>query len=347
MAFNGLSSDELPDYDIVEFSCGSFDGTAELTIRCYGKQFHIQVLERNLDDDSDIKREYQRLLQRLDDPVCPEVDGDADADPMEDLCFWIAHKCNSQMRDLASTSPPRFHTLKDWLCLETIVLNMTMMDGQVVTKACPPDPSLVANLTHQMALPVPFQTLGIPVIHPSSILLPSAVESEQVRPTKVFFESGTFFFKPANSYSQAVREIRTLLRLKTLGLIPVVHVPVLHGLVRSPEDDTMICGYLLEYIEHRDTLGRIEVKDEPLTVRAEWVRQLERMMSTLHDAEIIWGDAKPDNILIDTDNKLRLIDFGGGHTYGWVDADKAESIEGDKQALSRMIKFVLAGEQPI
>lgn len=176
MAFNGLSSNELPDYDIVEFSCGSFDGTAKLTIRCYGKQFHIQVSENNLDDDSEIKRDYQRLLRRLDDPTCPEVD--SDTDPMEDLCFWIAYKCNSQMRDLASTCPPQVHTLKDWLSLETIVLTMIMKDGQVATKACPPDPSLVANLTHQMELPFSFQTLSIPAIDPSSIRLPLAVESE-------------------------------------------------------------------------------------------------------------------------------------------------------------------------
>lgn len=109
----------------------------------------------------------------------------------------------------------------------------------------------------------------------------------------------------------------------------------------------MICGYLLEYIEYRDIMSGIEVKDEPLTIRAEWVRQLERMIGTLHNADIIWGDAKPDNILVGTDNNLRIIDFGGGHTCGWVDEDKAESIEGDKQALSRMVKFLMVGEQPI
>ncbi|CRL19516.1 Calcium/calmodulin-dependent protein kinase-like [Penicillium camemberti] len=342
MAFDGISSNELPDYDIVEFSCGSFDGTAELTIRCYGKQFHIQVSAKNLDDGSEFKCNFQRLLRRLDDPTYPE--GDGDTDPMEDLCFWIAYNCNSEMRDLASPCLSQLHTLKDWLILETVILTMTMKDGQVATIASPPDPSLLANLIHQMELPFSFQSLNIPTLDPSTITL--RVGPEQTRPTEVSFGSDRFFFKATCSYSHAIREISTLLRLKGLGLIQVVHSPILHGFVLSPDDSNKICGYLLEYIEHRDILSGVEVKDEPLSVRTEWIRQLGDMIGALHKADIIWGDAKPDNVLVDKDNNLRLIDFGGGHTYGWVDEDKAETVEGDKQALLRMTAFLTTGERP-
>lgn len=342
MAFNGVSSNELPDYDIVEFSCGSFDGTAELTIRCYGKQFHIEVSEKNLDDGSELKCNFQRLLRRLDDPACSEDDGDTD--PMEDLCFWIAYNCNSQMRDLASPSPCQMHTLKDWLSLETVVLTMTMKNGQITTIASTPGRSLVANLTHQMELPFSLQSLGIPAHDPSTITL--RVGLEHTRPEEVLFGSDRFFFKPACSHSHAIREISTLLRVKELGLIQTVRSPVLHGFVLSPDDCNKICGYLLEYIEHRDTLSSVEIRDEPLPVRTEWVSQLWRMVGALHEANIIWGDAKPDNVLIDTDNNLRLIDFGGGHTHGWVDEDKAETVEGDKQALLRMTTFLTTGKHP-
>ncbi|CAI7572266.1 unnamed protein product [Penicillium bialowiezense] len=284
MAFNGVSSDTLPDYDIVEFSWGSFDGTAELTIRCYGKQFHIQVSQKNLDDSSEMKCNFQQLLRRLDNPTC--LEGDDDTDPMEDLCFWIAYNCNSRMRDLASPYPSQIHTLKDWLSLETVVLTMTMKDGHMATVASPPDPSLMANLTHQMELPVSFQSLSIPTLDSSMITL--RVGPEHTRPTEVFLGSDRFFFKAIYSHSHAMREIILLHQLKEVGLIQVVHSPVLHGL----------------------------------------------------------GDAKPDNILVDTDHNLRLIDFGGGHTHGWVDRDKAETVKGDKQALLRMTAFLTIGERP-
>lgn len=342
MAFNGVSSDTLPDYDIVEFSWGSFDGTAELTIRCYGKQFHIQVSQKNLDDSSEMKCNFQQLLRRLDNPTC--LEGDDDTDPMEDLCFWIAYNCNSRMRDLASPYPSQIHTLKDWLSLETVVLTMTMKDGHMATVASPPGPSLMANLTHQMELPVSFQSLSIPTLDSSMITL--RVGPEHTRPTEVFLGSDRFFFKAIYSHSHAMREIILLHQLKEVGLIQVVHSPVLHGLVLSPDDSNKICGYLLEYIEHRDTLSGIEVKDEPLSMRTEWIRQLGHMIDALHKADIIWGDAKPDNILVDTDHNLRLIDFGGGHTHGWVDRDKAETVKGDKQALLRMTAFLTIGERP-
>ncbi|KAJ5329460.1 hypothetical protein N7452_009850 [Penicillium brevicompactum] len=324
MAFNSVSSDALPDYDIVEFSWGSFNGTAELTIRCYGRQFHIQVSQKNLDDGSELKRNFQHLLRRLDDPIY--VEGDGDTDPMEDLCFWIAFNCNSQMRDLDSPYPPPIHTLKDWFSLETVVLTMIMKDDHLATITSPPDPSLVAILTRQMELPVPFQSLNLPTLDPSTITLP--VGPEHTRPAEVFLGSDRFFFKATYTHSHAIREISSLLRLKEMGLIQVVRSPVLHGFVRSSEDSNKI------------------FKDEPVSVRTEWVRQLGDTIGALHKADVIWGDAKPDNILVDTDNNLRLIDFGGGYTHGWVDEDKAETVEGDKQALLRMTTFLTTGETP-
>ncbi|KAK2924448.1 hypothetical protein FoTM2_014725 [Fusarium oxysporum f. sp. vasinfectum] len=51
----------------------------------------------------------------------------------------------------------------------------------------------------------------------------------------------------------------------------------------------------------------------------------------LHEEGIVWGDAKPDNVLIDKDENAWIIDFGGSYTPGWVDEDKAETFEGDYQ----------------
>jgi Ser/Thr protein kinase RdoA (MazF antagonist) len=38
----------------------------------------------------------------------------------------------------------------------------------------------------------------------------------------------------------------------------------------------------------------------------------------LHNKGRVWGDAKPDNVLIRENGDVVLIDFGGGFTLGWV-----------------------------
>lgn len=52
---------------------------------------------------------------------------------------------------------------------------------------------------------------------------------------------------------------------------------------------------------------------------------------------MIWGDGKPDNVLINskTDDSW-LIDFGGSFTEGWVDVELKETLAGDEQALGKI-----------
>lgn len=54
----------------------------------------------------------------------------------------------------------------------------------------------------------------------------------------------------------------------------------------------------------------------------------------LHNAGIIWGDVKPDNIMIDEKNNPWIVDFGGGYNSGWVDEDMMETVEGDLQGIN-------------
>jgi hypothetical protein len=60
---------------------------------------------------------------------------------------------------------------------------------------------------------------------------------------------------------------------------------------------------------------------------------------------MVWGDAKPDNILVrrnvDGDGDLVLVDFAGGATDGWVDWKVMESLAGDLMASPKIEKFIL------
>lgn len=79
----------------------------------------------------------------------------------------------------------------------------------------------------------------------------------------------------------------------------------------------------------------------PEESRRQWITQIQHTVQALHDADIIWGDAKAGNILVDKNGKgdAWVIDFGGGYTQGWVDREKANTVEGDLQGLGRIIGF--------
>lgn len=60
--------------------------------------------------------------------------------------------------------------------------------------------------------------------------------------------------------------------------------------------------------------------------------------------QVIWGDAKPSNVVIDLSNDAWLIDFGGGWSEGWVDEKLQNTVKGDQQGVTRTLKFLDAGE---
>ncbi len=51
---------------------------------------------------------------------------------------------------------------------------------------------------------------------------------------------------------------------------------------------------------------------------------------------IVWGDAKPDNIIIDMEDNAWILDFGGGGTPGWMDNDLMDTKEGDLYVVAKM-----------
>lgn len=68
-----------------------------------------------------------------------------------------------------------------------------------------------------------------------------------------------------------------------------------------------------------------------------------RTLEWLHKANIIWGDVKAANVLIDVNENAWLIDFGGGYTRGWVEKNHMETIEGDLEGLSKIKDLLYQG----
>lgn len=71
-----------------------------------------------------------------------------------------------------------------------------------------------------------------------------------------------------------------------------------------------------------------------------WADQMRDAIEYLHAKELVWGDAKPANVLISGDGNAILIDFGGGTTKGWVDSEYYETCRGDLQGFGRIVSFM-------
>jgi len=93
------------------------------------------------------------------------------------------------------------------------------------------------------------------------------------------------------------------------------------------------------------SLGQVvdgEAGEVPSALKEKWVAQIEHTVAELHKNDIIWGDAKPENVLIDEDDNAWVIDFGGGFTSPWVEYENRQSREGDLLALARIREKLLS-----
>ena len=115
--------------------------------------------------------------------------------------------------------------------------------------------------------------------------------------------------------------------------LPPLRIPRCHGIAIHYDH---VIGLLLQYIPETIPLSSARCLNAPLERRKKWRKQIRDMVEELHENDIVWGDVKTDNVLVDDNDDAWLIDFGGGTTQGWVDADKVDSVEGDLQGLKRI-----------
>lgn len=62
------------------------------------------------------------------------------------------------------------------------------------------------------------------------------------------------------------------------------------------------------------------------------------MVEVLHASDLVWGDAKADNFLVDARGELWMIDFGGSYTPGWIDAEVADTLQGDEMGVGKIVR---------
>lgn len=183
--------------------------------------------------------------------------------------------------------------------------------------------------------------------------------SSRLVPSRVLVDGTVYFFKRwVSGRVHGYYELQSYRKIladteASPSLLADAHICRLHGLIIDNDDDvlqhysldsneednpgTRLVGLLLTYIENKGTLNDLAPWSDCKDVdRFRWSRQIHHSVKCLHDAGVAWGDAKPENVLVDMEGDAWLIDFGGSNTRGWVDEDKRETVEGDQQGVQRI-----------
>lgn len=280
-----------------------------------------------------------------------DLTADSNSDPDQDspsaaldLRNWIL----SAFTDITNTwAPPNREpfdsTLHEWYHGPTYFYSLQIKHGQLSPEHLDPKPDLesrIETLVPRMKMPKYIQDIDVPWINAHNLTVQSEVSMpEPAHPGQVVDEHGTtYFFKPvvADQPGPTKREISVLQKLEKLDLD--IKVPRLLGFVGYEKSKTEAMGFLLTPISDPKPLTTMLKTTVPRAKRAEWANKSEEYVKELHRHDVVWGDAKADNFMVDGGDELWIIDFGGSYTEGWVDPELSETREGDDQGVEKVVR---------
>jgi len=323
-----------PLYVFETFTWHDVQPDTQLIVRSNGKRFLIVITTETFKDSPPIQQQYLQYLKAI------QLE-DEPGDVLEDLEDWILQPFLTIFRAL----PPLLvesYTLQDYFSAETLSYTLRVAERERVPVPCDKPPSLM-----HMGVPLsPQYFSGFPVLRPGQVEIVS--NNFDDRPTKVRINEGTnCFFKQLLPGDLQVlqNELKIYKRIQEASDILAgvnVRIPRLHGLVQG--DDSSIIGLLLTFIDGGSvTLLCAVDSDTPKALRERWAHQITFTLKCLHKAGIVWGDVKADNVLIDANQDVWIIDFGGGYTEGWVEEQLAGTLEGDLQGLTKILEYLKRG----
>lgn len=352
------------EYIVSNFLFSVNDDNCELEIHRYNKRFYVIIKPENLEQSPAIENEYLRYLnaQRADaDDDGQSIRSECSVDP-EDIYDWALKPCLPLFKELSPE--PKHQTAKislfDYYNAETFHYHLHAVNDKLTSVTnpkggsfLPPAVELAPDVFHPSRPVYKASDVFLDITNSYQALCPS--------PSKVVIQDSRngeevkCFFKPYSNgdTNGATREVASYRKITESNLAPDVRICRLEGVVKDEWDRLM--SLLLTYIDcDHVTLACAPDEETPDSLKQKWVKQIKETLAQLHDAGLVWGDAKPENVLITegdggvddiVNGDAWLIDFGGGYTQGFVDKEIAGTVEGDLQGLENIIKYVFEGRE--
>lgn len=277
-------------------------------------------------------------------------------DAEEKLHKWMLAPMSAHLNDLApepSPSEEQTQTLEQWYACKTHFFNLesARQTLQAVELASPED--LEERMTklrpHLARIPKYISNIDVPWYSSADLaVLECADTPDPYHPCLVkHTRSGEqMFFKTVdNTNTQPIkREIDILDKIEKKGLRQNFYCPKLLGIVTCAtpaqaegNSKSSMMGFLQTAITQPTPLTTKLDSAAPQDKRDAWARKADEAKKILHRNGIIWGDAKADNFIVDAEENLWIIDFGGSYTEGWVDPEIAETKQGDNMGVKKVV----------
>jgi hypothetical protein len=318
-----------PQITVEDFTYSVYDHDSSLTIRYGTIRLHLSISGNNMAGSEKVYRRYVQYIQEANEA------SESPHDVMYDLVDWITEGCDAQLPKVQRSSIPSKPTLHDFYDgrVYRFALHATANDLFMLK----PDQNDTSEFyPHHLTLFEEYGSLWR-CFEPSEVEILASTPEQALseNPRKVFTEAGgPYYFKRG----LVQHELETYAKIEQADL-QESRISRLCGIVRKSSGT--ITGLLLRHIGPQSvTLRRALKRDVSPQLRSQWIEQLTMTLRELHAADVVWGDAKAENVLIDSDNNAWIIDFGGGYTAGWVDENLANTVEGDQQGLSRIITHI-------
>lgn len=277
-------------------------------------------------------------------------------DAEEKMHRWLLAPASSQLNDLApgpSPSDEQSQTLKQWYACETHYFEIEMADKMLQAVQLASTEDLEERMTklrpHLAQIPKYISNIDVPWFSSADLtVLKCADTPDPYHPCLVKHpQSGEqMFFKTVdnNNTKPIKREIEVLGKIQKKGLSKKICCPKLLGIVTcaTPAEaetsrKTSLMGFLQTAINQPTPLTTKLDSTVPQDKRDDWARKADEAKKILHENGIIWGDAKADNFVVDAEENLWIIDFGGSYTEGWVDPEIAETKKGDNMGVKKIV----------
>lgn len=277
-------------------------------------------------------------------------------DAEKEIHIWLLAPMSTHLNDLApepSPSDEHTQTLEQWYACKTHFFDIEMADKTPQAVELGSSEDLEKRMTklrpHLAHIPKYIGNIDVPWYSSADLtVLECADTPDPYHPCLVKHrQSGEqMFFKTVdNNNTQPIkREIDILDKIEKKGLRQKFYCPKLLGIVTcatpaevEKESRTSIMGYLQTAINQPTLLTTKLDSEVPQDKRDAWAVKADEAKKILHENGIIWGDAKADNFVVDTEENLWIIDFGGSYTEGWVDPEIAETKKGDNMGVEKIV----------